>query len=76
MSDDVLTHFLFLGVDQLLVVPVLQLAGGLGRRHGGVEDEELPAALGCLEVEKKKKEKRCQKKKDGSRLRCGGALPS
>lgn len=42
------THFLFLGVDQLFVIPVLQLPGGLGGWDGGVEDEKFPATLCCL----------------------------
>lgn len=43
------THLLLVRVDQLLVVPVPQLPGGLGRGQGGVEDEQLPGAVGGLQ---------------------------
>lgn len=43
------THLLFLSVDQLFVIPVLQFTGSLGGWHGGVEDEELSATFCCLE---------------------------
>lgn len=48
LSTKALTHLLFFSVDQLFVVPVLQFAGRLGGGHGGVENEELPAAFCCL----------------------------
>lgn len=44
------THLLLVRVDQLLVVPVPQLPGGLGRGQGGVEDEQLPGAVRGLQV--------------------------
>lgn len=43
------THFLFVSVDQLFVIPVLQFARSLSSGHGGVEDEELSTTFCCLE---------------------------
>lgn len=42
------SDLLFLRVDQLLVVPVLQFARSLSRGHGRVEDEEFSAAFCSL----------------------------
>lgn len=42
------SDLLFLRVDQLFVVPVLQFARSLGRGHGRVEDEEFSAAFCSL----------------------------
>lgn len=43
------THFFFVCVNQLFVVPVLQFARSLGSGHGGLEDEELSATFCCLQ---------------------------
>ena len=56
-SSDPEPHLLLVRADQLLIVSVLQLPRSLSGRDGGVEDEELPAALSRLERERKGRER-------------------
>lgn len=46
------TYLLFVGVDQLFVIPVLQFARSLGSGHGRLEDKELAATFCSLEERK------------------------
>lgn len=63
------THFLFLRVDQLFVIPVFQFARSLSGGHGGVKDEELSTALCCLQMIRGTREgndKQCSQVKVGT----------
>lgn len=47
-------YLLFVCVHQLLVVSVLELSWCFCSRQGGMEDEQLPRALGCLKSSHKR----------------------